>query len=202
MWAAPTPRELIARTGTQHHRRRLFRKYVLTSVRRSPHCSMLCTWGQLLTPWKRPLSLPPTRPRSTCARYVRTRKGLHSIAYTAVLFVQAYARHFREGDIPLHKESQRRWIADKGPAVECNLGFVESCRPSPHSTTITLPPRPKWGMATTVFNPSSLSPPCLQFLKTVTPWVCVGSGRASLLRSTRPCLPASHRLWMLQSSSS
>ena len=29
-------------------------------------------------------------------------------------------------DIELHKESQRAWVKDVSPVVECNLGFVES----------------------------------------------------------------------------
>ena len=39
-----------------------------------------------------------------------------------------YSEHFRQGDIPLHKASQVAWVKDVGPAVECNLGFIESYR--------------------------------------------------------------------------
>ncbi len=39
-----------------------------------------------------------------------------------------YAAHFRSGDIALHKASQVSWVKDIGPAVECNLGFIESYR--------------------------------------------------------------------------
>jgi dipeptidyl-peptidase-3 len=39
-----------------------------------------------------------------------------------------YSEHFRSGDIALHKASQVAWVRDVGPAVECNLGFIESYR--------------------------------------------------------------------------
>ncbi len=39
-----------------------------------------------------------------------------------------YSQHFRSGDIALHKASQVAWVRDVGPAVECNLGFIESYR--------------------------------------------------------------------------
>jgi len=42
--------------------------------------------------------------------------------------LDAYIRHFREGDIELHKESQRYWVKDKEPNVEVNLGFIENYR--------------------------------------------------------------------------
>lgn len=42
--------------------------------------------------------------------------------------LEAYVRHFRSGDIDEHKESQREWIQDLGPAVESNIGFVETYR--------------------------------------------------------------------------
>lgn len=36
-----------------------------------------------------------------------------------------YIKHFVTGDIDLHKDSQRKWIQDKGPVVESNLGWIE-----------------------------------------------------------------------------
>ncbi len=42
--------------------------------------------------------------------------------------VRAYIKHFRFGDIEDHKQSQRHWIKDLGPAVETNIGFIESYR--------------------------------------------------------------------------
>jgi dipeptidyl-peptidase-3 len=37
-----------------------------------------------------------------------------------------YLSHFNSGDMNEHKESQRWWIKDKGPAIETNLGFIET----------------------------------------------------------------------------
>ena len=36
-----------------------------------------------------------------------------------------YIQHFVTGDIDLHKDSQRKWIKDKGPVVESNIGWIE-----------------------------------------------------------------------------
>jgi dipeptidyl-peptidase-3 len=37
-----------------------------------------------------------------------------------------YVEHFKYGDVDKHKDSQRNWIRDKGPAVETNIGFIET----------------------------------------------------------------------------
>ena len=39
-----------------------------------------------------------------------------------------YIKYFEEGNVEDHKKSQKSWIRDNGPAVESNLGFVESYR--------------------------------------------------------------------------
>lgn len=42
--------------------------------------------------------------------------------------LECYVSHFQSGDVQLHKESQLHWIKDVAPAVESNIGFVESYR--------------------------------------------------------------------------
>ena len=37
-----------------------------------------------------------------------------------------YIKHFQTGDMKNHVESQIHWIKDKGPAIETNIGFIES----------------------------------------------------------------------------
>ena len=37
-----------------------------------------------------------------------------------------YIEHYKTGSIESHKESQRKWIKDKGPVVESNMGWIET----------------------------------------------------------------------------
>lgn len=39
--------------------------------------------------------------------------------------IELYIDHFKTGSIDKHKDSQRKWIKDKGPVVESNLGWIE-----------------------------------------------------------------------------
>jgi dipeptidyl-peptidase-3 len=42
--------------------------------------------------------------------------------------IDSYVQHFVGGSIEDHKQSQRFWVKDQGPAVETNIGFIESYR--------------------------------------------------------------------------
>jgi dipeptidyl-peptidase-3 len=37
-----------------------------------------------------------------------------------------YVAHFKSGDMELHVESQKKWIQDKGPTIETNIGYIET----------------------------------------------------------------------------
>jgi dipeptidyl-peptidase-3 len=52
----------------------------------------------------------------------------HAANENQLEMLSKYSEHFRSGDITLHKASQVAWVKDVGPAVECNLGFIESYR--------------------------------------------------------------------------
>jgi dipeptidyl-peptidase-3 len=47
----------------------------------------------------------------------------HAANANQVEMLQHYVRHFREGPIDYHKNSQRAWIKDIGPTVETNIGL-------------------------------------------------------------------------------
>ena len=40
--------------------------------------------------------------------------------------IDLYIKHYETGSIEIHKESQRKWIADLGPVVESNMGWIET----------------------------------------------------------------------------
>jgi dipeptidyl-peptidase-3 len=42
--------------------------------------------------------------------------------------LDAYVKHFENGDINDHKAAQVAWVKDKGPTVESNIGFIETYR--------------------------------------------------------------------------
>ncbi|KAK9815829.1 hypothetical protein WJX72_010388 [[Myrmecia] bisecta] len=52
----------------------------------------------------------------------------HAANDTQRRMVAEYVRHFQGGDVEAHKASQRLWIADRGPVVETNIGFIETYR--------------------------------------------------------------------------
>jgi dipeptidyl-peptidase-3 len=61
------------------------------------------------------------------AEYIDAAKA-HAANENQLEMLSKYSEHFRKGDIALHKASQEAWVRDVGPAVECNLGFIESYR--------------------------------------------------------------------------
>lgn len=42
------------------------------------------------------------------------------------VMVEKYIESFHTGSITAHKDSQRAWVKDKSPVVECNLGWIET----------------------------------------------------------------------------
>lgn len=47
---------------------------------------------------------------------------------TEATMMDEYATSFESGSQDAFKDAQRAWIKDKGPEVECNIGFVETYR--------------------------------------------------------------------------
>lgn len=56
---------------------------------------------------------------------------LNAASDTQKQMLEQYAKSFGTGSIEAYKESQRLWVKDQKPAVETNLGFVETYR-DPH----------------------------------------------------------------------
>ena len=40
--------------------------------------------------------------------------------------IELYIEFFNTGQISVHKDAQRKWIADKGPVIESNMGWIET----------------------------------------------------------------------------
>lgn len=54
--------------------------------------------------------------------------GLHAANETQKNMIDEYAKSFGTGSLNAFKESQKYWVKDLGPAVESNIGFIESYR--------------------------------------------------------------------------
>ena len=56
------------------------------------------------------------------------RASTHAANPTQKSMMDAYAKSFGSGSLLAFKESQRLWVKDLGPAVESNIGFIETYR--------------------------------------------------------------------------
>ena len=54
--------------------------------------------------------------------------GEHALNDTEKAMFEKYEESFRTGSLEAHIQSQKHWVRDIGPAVECNLGFIETYR--------------------------------------------------------------------------
>ena len=56
------------------------------------------------------------------------RASTHAANPTQKAMMDAYAKSFGSGSLLAFKESQKLWVKDLGPAVESNIGFIETYR--------------------------------------------------------------------------
>ena len=56
------------------------------------------------------------------------RASTHAANPTQKSMMDAYAKSFGSGSLLAFKESQKLWVKDLGPAVESNIGFIETYR--------------------------------------------------------------------------
>ena len=54
--------------------------------------------------------------------------GHHAANETQKKMMAEYAHSFSSGSLMAFKESQKLWVKDLGPDVECNIGFIETYR--------------------------------------------------------------------------
>lgn len=52
----------------------------------------------------------------------------HSLTPIEKKMWEQYDESWTTGSLEAHRESQKSWVQDKGPIVECNIGFIETYR--------------------------------------------------------------------------